>query len=84
MTVIPANELKTKGISSLEKATEQGSEVMISVRGKNRYVVMSVETYNHLRECELDAALAESKRDLAEGRYKKESVEKHIKRITRG
>jgi PHD/YefM family antitoxin component YafN of YafNO toxin-antitoxin module len=84
MTVITANELKTKGISSLEKATKQGSEAMISVRGQNRYVVMSVETYNRLRECELDAAIAESKRDLAEGRYVKESVEKHIKRITRG
>ena len=83
-TIITANELKTKGISLLDQATADGEEAMITVRGKARYVVLPVETYNRLRECELDAALAEVKRDLKEGKYVKESAQKHVKRLTRG
>jgi hypothetical protein len=34
-----------------------------------------------LRECELEAALAESKSDLANGKFVKETVKQHIKRL---
>ena len=82
--IITANDLKTKGVTVLEKETTEGSEVIITVRGKNKYVVLPIEKYNYLRECELEAALLEAKKDIKEGRYIKESVEKHIKRISRG
>jgi len=81
---ITANELKTKGVSILNDETADGTEVIITVRGKNKFVVLPIEKYNYLRECELEAALLESKRDFKEGKFIKESVEKHIKRITRG
>jgi prevent-host-death family protein len=81
---ITANELKTKGVTILTDETADGTEVIITVRGKNRFVVLPIEKYNYLRECELEAALLESKRDIKEGKFIKESVEKHIKRITRG
>ena len=81
---ITANELKTKGVTILTDETADGTEVIITVRGKNKFVVLPIEKYNYLRECELEAALLESKRDIKEGKFIKESVEKHIKRITRG
>jgi len=80
---ITANELKTKGVTILDAETADGSEVIITIRGKSRFVVVPIEKYNYLRECELEAALLESQKDLKEGRLVKESVEKHIKRITR-
>ena len=80
--VLTANELKTKGISRLEEVTSAGEEAIISVRGKHRFVVVSIEQYNHLRECELEAAIAETERDLADGNTVQESVEDHVKRIT--
>ena len=43
---------------------------------------MSVEQYNYLRECELEAALLEVKADLAAGRAISESVDNHIRRVT--
>ena len=49
-----------------------------------KYVVMSREQYTHLRECELEAALAESKADLDAGRFVKEtapSISKPEKRL---
>ena len=81
---ITANELKTRGVSILDDETADGTEVIITVRGKNKFVVLPIEKYNYLRECELEAALLEAKRDIKEGKFIKESVEKHIKRITRG
>ena len=82
--IITANELKTKGVSVLNEETSDGNEVIVTVRGKNRYVVVPIEKYNYLRECELEAALLETKRDIKEGKFVKESVEKHVKRIARG
>ena len=82
--VITANDLKTKGVAKIEEATSSGEEAIITVRGQQRYVVISVEHYNYLRECELEAALAESRRDVEAGRTVSESVEEHIARITSG
>ena len=82
--VITANDLKTKGVAKIEEATSSGDEAIITVRGQQRYVVISVEHYNYLRECELEAALAESRRDVEAGRTVSESVEEHIARITSG
>lgn len=82
--LITANELKTKGLAALERAISNGNEAIITVRGKNKYVVLPFERYNHLRECELESALEESKKDLENGRFIEESVENHIRRITSG
>lgn len=82
--VITANELKTKGVAKLEEATASGDEAIITVRGQQRYVVVSVQYYNYLRECELEAAVADTRRDIAEGKTVLESVEEHIARITSG
>jgi prevent-host-death family protein len=81
---ITANELKTKGLTALDKATSNGDEAIITVRGKNKYVVLPFEKYNYFREFELESALAESKRDLEKGNYIEESVEEHIRRISSG
>jgi hypothetical protein len=78
---VAANDLKTKGIKAIEDALLNQPEVALSVRGQVKYVVMSQEHYHYLRECELEAALAESRADLAEGRFVKETVAQHVKRL---
>jgi PHD/YefM family antitoxin component YafN of YafNO toxin-antitoxin module len=80
--IVTANELKTKGVARIDEITSKGDEAIISVRGKQRYVVLTVEHYNYLRECELEAALAETRRDLEGGNVVRESVEDHLRRIT--
>ena len=57
--IVTANELKTKGIARIDEITSKGDEAIISVRGKQRYVVLTVEQYNYFRECELEAAIVE-------------------------
>jgi len=78
---ITANDLKVKGISAIEDLTSSGYEAVITVRGKQKYVVMTIEEYNRLREYELAGAIIEAKNDIKTGKYRKGSVEDHIKRI---
>ena len=81
MKTIAANELKTRGVSSIEKALEDNVEALISVRGQERYVVMDKEEYNRLRVCELEAALYETRQQIADGEFIEEGVEEHIARV---
>ena len=81
MEHISANELKTRGVVAIEQALAGTSEVVVSVRGKERFVVMDLAHYHHLRECELEVALAQSRADLAAGRALRESPEAHLARL---
>ena len=81
MTHLSANDLKTKGIAAIEYILATQPEAMISVRGKERFVVMDVAHYHYLRECELDAALAQSRADVVAGRSVIETAEQHMARL---
>ena len=78
---ITANDLKIQGASVLNKILSEQPEVAITLRGKPKYIVMPIEQYNHYREAELVAALAETQADLMAGRVHKESIAEHIKRV---
>lgn len=75
MTHISATDLKTKGIAAIELALSTAPEAIVSVQGQDRFVVMDMARYHYLRECELDAALAESRANLAAGCSVQESSE---------
>jgi len=81
MIMITANDLKTKGVSDIERALQDAQEVVISVRGKPRYVVMDITHYDYLRECEIAAAWAQTREDVAAGRYRREDADAHIARV---
>lgn len=81
MSHLTANDLKTKGVAAIESVLEQHSEAIVSVRGKERFVVMDIAQYHYLRECELEAALAETRADLAAGRFVQESPAEHVARV---
>ena len=81
MAQLTANDLKTRGVAAIEVLLVDQPEVMISVRGKERYVVMDVARYHYLRECELDAALAQSQADIAAGRFVVQSARAHVAQL---
>ena len=81
MPVINANELETRGLAVIEAQLASQSEAVISVYGEDRYVVMDLAHYHYLRECEMEAATAETRADLAAGRYVEETPEAHLARI---
>ncbi len=43
---------------------------------------MTVETYDHMREMELEAALREARADIEAGGFVRESVADHVGRVT--
>ena len=81
MTALTANDLKTRGVAAIEELLASQPEAMISVRGMERYVVMEVAHYHYLRECELDAALAQSQADVAAGRFVVQSAHEHMAQL---
>ncbi|BBU70474.1 hypothetical protein ICHIJ1_03930 [Fluviibacter phosphoraccumulans] len=81
MNHISANELKTRGIAAIEQALAEQPEAIVSVRGKDRFVVLEMAQYQRLRECELEVALAEARADVAAGRVVRESAEAHLARL---
>ena len=79
---ITANDLKVKGITAINELVSDNNGVVITVRGIEKYVILSIDEYNQLRELELDAAIQESKKEIASGNCFTGSIEEHLKRIT--
>ncbi len=82
--VVTANELKTRGVSAVDAVITADGSAVISVHGKDKYVVLRIEDYNRLREMELDLAIAESMKKIKEGEFNTEGIEAHMKRVLNG
>ena len=81
MSTISANDLKSNGVSAVEAALVDHSEAIITVNGKKRFVVMSLERYQYLWQCELEVVIAQTREDLAAGRAVTLSPEEHLERL---
>lgn len=79
MITIAANELKKKGISILN----DHEEALLTVRGEPRFVILNISHYESLREAELELAIAQTKQEIADGKFIAESAANHVKRITK-
>lgn len=79
--IVTANDLKVKGVSYLDGLVKKYKEIFISVRGKNKMVVLPIEEYERLKEAELEKAIKEAEEDYKKGKYVVESAEKHFKRL---
>ena len=64
---IDAVELKKRGAKGLADHLNDDEEVIIRVRGIRRFVVVSLERYNTLRECEISHAAQAAREDLQKG-----------------
>ncbi len=78
--IINASEVKRRGVSIFEELLKKFDEIIINVRGKNRYVVVDIERYNKLREAELEVAYQEILKDYKKGKFHTD-VEKHLEEI---
>lgn len=81
MSQITASDLKIRGVAAIESLLAMQPVAMITVRGKERFVMMDVAHYRYLRQCERDAALARSQADAAAGRFVVESAAAHVARL---
>lgn len=78
---ISANEVKVKGVSIFSTLLEKAQEIVINVRGKNKYVVVDIDRYNELRELEIEKAYQDSISDKQAGRYKVLTAQEHLEEL---
>ncbi len=79
--MITANELKTRGVKAIEEQLKESDRTGITVRGKVKYVAMTVEQYDRLREAEISLAYHEVMKEYKGGDYIAETAEEHIDRL---
>jgi len=79
MTIM-ANEVKTKGVSIFDTLLKSFSEVIINVRGKNKYCVIPYSEYVAYRSYKLDVAHKEVMEDIDKGNYHSD-LQKHFDTI---
>jgi len=80
VAVVSAGNLKTKGLSDIERALQETQEVGISVRGRHSCVVVDVARYDDLSECEIAAAWAQTREEVAAGRYRRDGADAYVAR----
>lgn len=78
MKSITAQELKTKGAKILLENAKNDQEVTISVRGKNKLIVITPEYFQQLKDYELQFAFESVKSDIANGNFKIQTPEQHL------
>lgn len=78
---INANEVKLKGVSLFTDLLEKFDELVINVRGKDKFVVLDIERYKELRDKELEMAYIETMQDVEAKRYKTQTASEHIKEL---
>lgn len=82
MSAIQAAEIKRRGVSAFAPALEEDGTAIITVRGSERYVVMTIEKYHALRESELAQAVREARADYKAGRITDRTIAGHLRRVT--
>lgn len=79
---ISVNELTKECISAIEGNFDDSDQLKITVNDDEHFVLVRLEYYNYLRECELQLARFQAKEDIKTGDFVIENVDDHIKRIT--
>jgi len=66
----------------LDKLFQKYDELVVSVRGKKKFVVMDIERYNELRIKELENSYREVMEDYEKGNYHTD-INKHLGELKR-
>ncbi len=78
---ISANEVKKNGVSIFERLLKKANELIITVRGKQKFVVLDIDRYNEFRKYELDIAYLKAMSDIKNKNYKEQSAKEHISEL---
>ena len=67
MKIITESHLGKQAVSAIKRVMLDENELIISVDGKEEYVVMNTALYKHLRDCEMEMALHTARADNRTG-----------------
>ncbi|MCB4204648.1 type II toxin-antitoxin system Phd/YefM family antitoxin [Deferribacterales bacterium Es71-Z0220] len=80
--IISANQLKQRGISLINELAQKFDEIIVSFRGKNKYVIMDIERYEKLRESEIELAYQKALKDIENKKFHSD-IENHLENISK-
>ncbi len=83
MNIIPAQEIKRRGISAVDEASKEGP-VHVVKSNQARYVVMTEEDYQQMVGDLTEARLAASELDLKAGRVRRGTAAQLMREIRQG
>lgn len=78
--VLSIQDLKRTGLSKIKQMFNNEPDIIIQDRGRDACVLVELEHYNFLRECELEMALNLAKKNIKSGKYSI-GAENHIKKM---
>ena len=80
--MVTANELKTKGIQAIEKEISNNGQAIITHRGKSKYVVIDINTFDDYLAYKLDLDYQKALKEIEADNYKElsniDDISKHI------
>ena len=82
MNIIPASEIKRRGISAVDAAAQDGP-VHVVKESRIQYVVLSAKDYEQMMNDLAEARLAASEADVKAGRIHRGSAAQLLKAINR-
>ena len=78
--VVLASEVRKKGFAFLDNLLSKLDEVIISFKGKKKFVVMDIKRYETLRKIELENMYKLVQEDIKKGKFHTD-LDKHLKEI---
>jgi len=66
---VTASEIKAKGVSLFDNVLDGFGEIIINVRGKDKYCVIPFEEYEKFKTYKLEQAHKEAIQDINSGNY---------------
>ena len=79
--IVSANKVKKRGVSLFERLLTKANELIITVRGKQKFVVLDIDRYNEFKKYELDIAYLKAMNDIKNKNYKEQSAKEHISEL---
>ncbi len=77
---IAASEVKRRGVSIFEELLNENSEVILNVKGKDKFCVIPFEEYEKYKIYKLEEAYHEIIKDIKKGEYHND-INRHFKTI---
>ena len=68
--ILSINDLKRSSLTKIKNILQQETDIIVQERGKDACVLVAVEHYRYLRECELQVALLQAQKEIAQGKFK--------------
>ena len=78
--ILSIQDLKRTGFAKLKKLFDNEPDIIVQERGRDACVLVELEHYTHLRNCELEIALIKAREEITKDEFVT-GTKKHIDKL---